>query len=87
VLGDLVPGAMVSIAGHPGVGKTALLLDAAIRIHRSYGTNVVFATAVSFNKLVHSRQQTDPGFQLTTAHALTGGGRSNSSQATQHASL
>jgi len=43
--------------------------------------------AVSFNKPVHSRQQTDPGFQLTTAHALTGGGRRNSSQATQHASL
>jgi pimeloyl-ACP methyl ester carboxylesterase len=42
---------------------------------------------VSFNKPVHSCQQTDPGFQLTTAHALTGGGRRNSSQATQHASL
>jgi hypothetical protein len=48
VLGDLVPGALVCMAGRPCVGKTALLLDAAIRIHRRYATNVVFATAQEF---------------------------------------
>lgn len=48
VLGDLVPGALVCIAGRPCVGKTALLLDAAIRIGRRYGTNVVFGTAHEF---------------------------------------
>jgi hypothetical protein len=36
------------MAGRPCVGKTALLLDAAIRIHRRYATNVVFATAQEF---------------------------------------
>ena len=45
MLGDLVPGALVCMAGRPCMGKTALLLDAAIRIHRRYATNVVFATA------------------------------------------
>jgi hypothetical protein len=48
VLGDLVPGALVCMAGRPCVGKTALLLDAAIRIYRRFGTNVVFATAHEF---------------------------------------
>ena len=48
VLGDLAPGALVCMAGRPCVGKTALLLDAAIRICRRYGTNVVFATAHEF---------------------------------------
>jgi hypothetical protein len=48
VLGDLVPGALVCMAGRPCMGKTALLLDAAIRIHRRYATNVVFATAQEF---------------------------------------
>ena len=36
---------------------------------------------------MHFLQQTDPGLQLTAAHGLTGGGRSSSSQATQHVSL
>lgn len=44
-LGGLVPGALVCMAGRPCVGKTDLLLDAAIRICRRFGTNVVFATA------------------------------------------
>jgi hypothetical protein len=48
VLGDLVPGALVCLTGRPCMGKTALLLDAAIRIHRRYATNVVFATAQEF---------------------------------------
>jgi hypothetical protein len=48
VLGDLVPGARVCMAGRPCTGKTALLLDAAIRIHRRYATNVIFATAQEF---------------------------------------
>jgi replicative DNA helicase len=38
-------GGLVCVAGRPCNGKTVLLLDLALRIHRRYETNVVFATA------------------------------------------
>jgi hypothetical protein len=64
VLGDLVPGALVCMAGRPCMGKTALLLDAAIRIHRRYATNVVFATAQEFPSEIIARAP------LAARHAL-----------------
>jgi replicative DNA helicase len=45
VVGDLGPGDFFCVAGRPCVGKTALLLDLVLRIHRRYETNIVFATA------------------------------------------
>jgi hypothetical protein len=45
------------------------------------------ALYVSFNKPMHSRQQTDSALQLTAAYRPACGGRSSCSQATQHASL
>jgi len=64
VLGELVPGALVCMAGRPCMGKTALLLDAAIRIHRRYATNVVFATAQEFPSEIIERAP------LAARHAL-----------------
>ena len=45
VLGSLVPSGLIGFVGRPCNGKTSLLIDIAIRIHRRYQTNVVFATA------------------------------------------
>ena len=45
VLGTLGLGELYCVAGRACMGKTALLLDLALRIHRRYETNVVFATA------------------------------------------
>lgn len=45
VLGTLGLGELYCVAGRSCMGKTALLLDLALRIHRRYETNVVFATA------------------------------------------
>ena len=45
VSGSLGLGALVCVVGRPCHGKTVLLLDLAVRIHRRYETNVVFATA------------------------------------------
>jgi replicative DNA helicase len=45
VCGSLGLGELVCVVGRPCHGKTALLLDLAVRIHRRYETNVVFATA------------------------------------------
>lgn len=44
-LGDLRLGELYCVAGRPCSGKTVLLLDVALRVHRKYRTNVVFATA------------------------------------------
>ena len=48
VMGNLGLGDLFCVAGRPSVGKTLLLLDVALRIHRRYETNVVFATAREF---------------------------------------
>ena len=48
VLGNLGLGELYCIAGRPCTGKTLLLLEIALRIHRRYETNVVFATAQEF---------------------------------------
>ena len=44
VCGPLGLGELVCVAGRSCMGKTVLLLDLALRIHRRYETNVVFAT-------------------------------------------
>ncbi len=45
VMGNLALGGLFCVAGRPAVGKTLLLLHVALRIHRRYETNVVYATA------------------------------------------
>lgn len=44
-IGALEPHSVVCVAGRPCMGKTALLLDVAVRIHKNYRTNVVIGTA------------------------------------------
>ena len=58
VLGTLAPGEVYSIVGRPCNGKTSLLLDIAIRIHRRHRTNVVFATASELPEAIVSRAPT-----------------------------
>lgn len=48
VCGPLGLGELVCVAGRSCMCKTVLLLDLALRIHRRYETNVVFATAREF---------------------------------------
>jgi DNA repair protein RadA/Sms len=42
--GGLVPGAVVLMAGEPGVGKSTLLLDVASRVARTHGERVLYIT-------------------------------------------
>lgn len=42
--GGLVPGAVVLLAGEPGVGKSTLLLDVAARLARAEGQRVLYVT-------------------------------------------
>src|SRR5690554_1221286 len=42
--GGLVPGAVVLLAGEPGVGKSTLLLDVAARVARTEGQRVLYVT-------------------------------------------
>ncbi|WP_370524204.1 DNA repair protein RadA [Cellulomonas sp. APG4] len=42
--GGLVPGAVVLMAGEPGVGKSTLLLDVAARVARAEGQTVLYVT-------------------------------------------
>lgn len=42
--GGLVPGAVVLLAGEPGVGKSTLLLDVASRVARADGQRVLYVT-------------------------------------------
>ncbi|WP_199423411.1 DNA repair protein RadA [Actinotalea solisilvae] len=42
--GGLVPGAVVLMAGEPGVGKSTLLLDVAARLARAEGQRVLYVT-------------------------------------------
>lgn len=42
--GGLVPGAVVLLAGEPGVGKSTLLLDVAARVARADGQRVLYVT-------------------------------------------
>ncbi|WP_182112144.1 MULTISPECIES: DNA repair protein RadA [unclassified Actinotalea] len=42
--GGLVPGAVVLMAGEPGVGKSTLLLDVAARVARAEGQRVLYVT-------------------------------------------
>lgn len=52
---DLRPGEFYCVAGRPCTGKTQLLLDLALRVHRRYETNVVFATAQEFPEQIIAR--------------------------------
>lgn len=45
VVGALMPGQVWCVAGRPCMGKTALLLDVALRVLERHATNVVFGTA------------------------------------------
>ena len=42
--GGLVPGAVILMAGEPGVGKSTLLLDVAARVARTAGQRVLYVT-------------------------------------------
>ena len=55
VMGNLGLGELYCIAGRPCTGKTLLLLHVALRIHRRYETNVVFATASEFPEAIIAR--------------------------------
>jgi len=52
VLGNLGLGELYCVAGRSCMYKTALLLELALRIHRRYETNVVFATASEFPEAI-----------------------------------
>ncbi len=45
MVGALTPGQVWCVAGRPCMGKTALLLDVALRVLERHATNVVFGTA------------------------------------------
>ena len=64
--GGLVPGAVVLLAGEPGVGKSTLLLDVAARAARA-GSTVLYVTGEESTAQVRRFVQQPPGSQKNNA--------------------